>query len=202
VAVIENGVDTDYFASSCAARERRRRIVFVGSMSYHANVDAIIPFVRQAWPPIRERFPEWRLTIVGSNPVPAVLALGNEKHVEVAGTVPDVRPYYREALAAIVPLRVGGGTRLKILEAMAAGVPVVSTTLGAEGLAVTPDRNILIADTPADWLPRLQSLSDEGALWQRIAGAGLDLVRSRYDWEVLGDTLCATYSNWLHGGRA
>ena len=99
--------------------------------------------------------PEARFTIVGRSPTPEVLALRSQPGVEVTGTVPDVRPYYREAVAVVVPLRVGGGTRLKILEAMAAGVPVVSTTLGAEGLEVDPGRDLLTAIRPPQWSRRL-----------------------------------------------
>ena len=148
IATIENGADLRSFQETQPAAERRR-ILFVGWMAYHANVKAAVDFTRNVWPGIRERFPEWRLTLAGLDPAPAVLALRSEANVEVTGTVEDIRPYYGEAIAAIVPLRVGGGTRLKILEAMAAGVPVVSTPLGAEGLAVSPGADILIAEKDA-----------------------------------------------------
>lgn len=196
-AVIENGVDTGSFASGTAERENRSRIVFVGSMDYHANVEAACSFTRDIWPSIAERFPQWRLTLVGSNPTPAVQALAQRKNVEVTGTVPDVRPYYHEAFAAIVPLRTGGGTRLKILEAMAAGVPVISTSLGAEGLSVSPGSNILIADSDETWLPLLLSLSDDRSLWNSIADTGRALVEQRYDWRILGKSLVEVYSRWF-----
>jgi glycosyltransferase involved in cell wall biosynthesis len=198
IAVIENGVDTTFFAKAPVSPSRRHRIVFVGSMRYHGNVEAAVWFARSVWPWIRERFPAWRLTLVGYDPTPAVLALRGERNVEVTGTVEDVRPYYGEALAAIVPLRTGGGTRLKILEAMAAGVPVVSTTLGAEGLAVSPGRHLLIADRDEDWLRQLSALSLQGDLWNGLVTAGRDLVRSRYDWQILGEALYENYSHWLN----
>ena len=139
-----------------------------------------------------------RLMIVGANPTPAVSALGAIPGVTVTGTVPDVRPYYHNALAAIVPLRTGGGTRLKILEAMAAGVPVVSTVLGAEGLAVTPGSDILIADAddPQHWIDHLNALAQIPVRKNQIRAA-LDLVRTRYDWEIVGQTLNDTYAAWL-----
>ncbi len=114
--------------------------------------------------------------------------------------MPDVRPYYRDALAAIVPLRTGGGTRLKILEAMAAGVPVVSTVLGAEGLAVTPASDILIADAddPQQWIDHLKALAQIPAREDQVHAA-LNLVRTRYDWEIVGQTLNDTYAAWLQG---
>jgi glycosyltransferase involved in cell wall biosynthesis len=197
VAVIENGVDSGFFAASGDAAGDRRRIVFVGSMGYHANAEAAVYFARDIWPGISRRFPQWTFTIVGANPTPAVLALHGSNHVEVTGTVPDVRPFYREARAAIVPLRVGGGTRLKILEAMAAGVPVVSTTLGAEGLASSPAKDILIADREEEWVAHLDALSD-GGLWSALSEAGRELIRARYDWEAIGGKLWQAYSEWLY----
>jgi polysaccharide biosynthesis protein PslH len=197
IAVIENGVDCAHFAETGAPPEIRRRLVFVGQMSYHANIEAAVAFARTVWPRVRSRFAEWTLTIVGSNPAPAVTALAALPGVEVTGTVPDVRPYYHDAVAAIVPLRVGGGTRLKILEAMAAGVPVVSSALGAEGLAVFPGENILIAGSDQEWLAHLEALSDDSSLWTRLSAAGAALARERYDWEILGAALGETYREWL-----
>ena len=196
IAVVANGVDARFFDTPGGSFEGRRRILFVGAMAYHANIEAVVRFARSVWPAVRQRFPEWRLTLVGSNPVPAVLALRGEKNVEVTGTVADVRPYYREALAAIVPVRTGSGTRLKILEAMAAGVPVVSTRLGAEGFAVSPGADILIAETEAEWLHQFATLYRSEALWQRLAEKGRELARS-YDWDALGNSLHETYRRWL-----
>lgn len=115
----------------------------------------------------------------------------------MTGTVPDVRPYYRDAVASIVPLHTGGGTRLKILEAMASGVPVVSTSLGAEGLAVTPGKDIAIVDDEAGWLPALEALAAQSGLWNERASAGLELVRAHYDWSILGEQLYEAYRSWL-----
>jgi len=196
IAVIENGVDCAFFAAPGAPFEERRRLVFVGLMDYHANAEAVLFFAREIWPQVRREFRGWSLTIVGANPTPEVRALHGSDDIEVTGTVPDVRPFYREARAAIVPLRVGGGTRLKILEAMAAGVPVVSTTLGAEGLAVLPDKEVLIADRAEDWIRHLKTLGDE-PLWNEISAAGRNLARTRYDWEVIGARLRQTYHAWL-----
>jgi glycosyltransferase involved in cell wall biosynthesis len=196
VTVIENGVDTGHFSVSGDGGPRRR-LVFVGTMEYYPNVEAATWFTRRIWPRIRERFPEWQLTLVGAKPTPAVRELRNEPKVEVTGTVPDVRPYYRDAVAAVVPLHTGGGTRLKILEAMASGVPVISTTLGAEGLAVTPGKNIDIVDDEAGWLPALEALSGQERLWSERAAAGLALVRACYDWGILGERLYEEYRSWL-----
>jgi glycosyltransferase involved in cell wall biosynthesis len=196
VAVVENGVDARAFAAFEPAATRDR-LVFVGSMDYHANVDAAVWFVRNVWPGLHEIFPMLRLTLVGSNPVEAVLALRSEPGVEVSGTVDDVRPYYAEALAAIVPLRLGGGTRLKILEAMAAGAPVISTPLGAEGLAVTPGVNILLAKQDRDWESHIRAVIENQDLRMGMARAARELACSRYDWEAIGASLHSTYCEWL-----
>jgi sugar transferase (PEP-CTERM/EpsH1 system associated) len=201
VAVVENGVDAAHFdpAGAPPPAGPLRRLVFVGQMSYHANADAAVAFVRHTWPRIVERHPEWTLSLVGASPGPEILALRNCANVEVTGTVPDVRPYYRDALAAIVPLLVGGGTRLKILEAMAAGVPVVSTAVGAEGLAVAPGRNIVMAETADQWLAALEALSGNVYFRSRISAAGRALVSERYDWRIIGDHLATAYRGWMDG---
>lgn len=195
IAVVENGVDTGQF-QHIAPAGKRHRILFVGLMAYHANIDAILWFVRTVWPGLRERFPDKTLTIVGAKPVPAVLALREEPGIEVTGTVSDVRPFYAEAFVAVAPLRTGAGTRLKILEAMAAGVPVISTALGAEGLDIVPGENILIANTPEEWIETMPLLTDE-AFRRRLTEAGRQLVCSRYDWQIIGASLFNTYSRWL-----
>lgn len=196
IAVIENGVDTAAFSPKALTGAERKRLVFVGSMNYHANIEAAVWFTRHVWPAVHRQFPDWSLTLVGSNPAPAVLELAGDA-VEVTGTVPSVAPYYNDAFAAIVPLRTGGGTRLKILEAMAAKVPVISTTLGAEGLAVSAGQNILIADSESSWMEAFAALSASEERWNAVASAGRSLVESRYDWQVLGRTLYETYREWL-----
>ena len=195
IAVIENGVDADYFRDLPPA-SNRHRILFVGLMAYHANIDAAVWFARQIWPGLRERLPGRTLTLAGANPAQAVLALRAEPGVEVTGTVPDLRPYYAEAFAAIAPLRTGAGTRLKILEAMAAGVPVVSTKLGAEGLDVTSGREILMADDPAEWEQSFTALG-EGGCRCALIDAGHRLVSARYDWKIIREALYTTYMRWM-----
>lgn len=199
IAVVPNGVDIEYFADTEAPAAARNRIVFVGLMNYHPNVEAAVAFTREVWPRLRSRLPGCSLTLVGATPDPAVLALREVAGVEVTGTVPDVRPYYREALAAIVPLRTGGGTRLKILEAMAAGVPVVSTAFGAEGLDVAPGKNILVVDPtdPDAWVRELAGLAESASWRQQLTVAARQLVREQYDWTILGESLCRTYREWL-----
>jgi glycosyltransferase involved in cell wall biosynthesis len=199
LVVVPNGVDVEYFANRNGPNAPRKRIVFVGLMAYHANIEAAVTFTRQIWPAVHEHLPGCVLTLVGASPDPAVVALGDLPGVEVTGTVPDVRPYYREALAAIVPLRTGSGTRLKIPEAMAAGVPVVSTAAGAEGLAVEAGRDILLvdADDGAAWGEALASLAESGPRRESLTTSAFELVRERYDWRTLGESLCNIYREWL-----
>jgi sugar transferase (PEP-CTERM/EpsH1 system associated) len=197
VYVIENGVDTAYFSAGQGDGEpgfsSRNDIVFVGSMDFHANVDAATFFAYKCWPAIKAANPRLRFVVVGSRPAPEVRALEKLESVVVTGTVDDVRPYYAGALAAVVPLRIGGGTRLKILEAMAAAVPVVSTRLGAEGLDVTPGLNILLAESAAEFCAATSQLASNTQLWAHLARAGRKLVQARYDWSRAGSLLGEAY---------
>jgi polysaccharide biosynthesis protein PslH len=208
VVVVENGVDMRHFTQELQGPEdtnnwaARNRILFVGSMDYSANVDAVAYFVEQIWPRILRAFPPLVFTIVGRNPPEKVWAMASRPGIEVTGTVADVRPYYRKALAAVVPLRLGGGTRLKILEALAAGVPVLSTGLGAEGLRVHPETHFLLAERPADFHAQLRRLHEDFGLWRRLSDAGRKLVEATYDWNLIGKQLAEMYLNLLGGQRA
>ncbi len=217
ISVIENGVDSAYYsdkeieAAHAAWRAERaagvgaqsqsptraNRIVFVGSMDYHANIHAVVDFARDVWPVVHERRPELVFTIVGRDPAAEVLQLASIPGIEVTGTVDDVRPYYREAVASIVPLKVGGGSRLKILESMAAGVPVVSTTLGAEGLEVRNGADIVIGDTNEQLVAAITELLEDEEQRRRLAGAGRDLVSRHYDWAIVGQSLFRIYEDLL-----
>ncbi len=193
IAAIPNGVDTAFFSRRNTA-EAGRDIVFVGSMDYHANIDAALYFAREIWPALRGDMPERRFVIVGARPTAEVLALASDPGVEVTGTVPDIRPYYESAAAVVVPVRVGSGTRLKVLEAMAAGAPIVSTTLGAEGIEYTDGRDLLIADSAPDFTRRLRELLGNGELLRSIAGGGRELVERKYDWNIIGSKLFDFYA--------
>jgi glycosyltransferase involved in cell wall biosynthesis len=196
VEVIENGVDTSSFPRPSAAGQR---ILFVGLMAYHANIDAVTWFVREIWPAVRGRFPDKVLTIVGAKPAAEVLALAAEPGVEVTGTVPDVKPYYNGAFAAIAPLRTGAGTRLKILEAMAARIPVISTAIGAEGLGIRPGSDILLAETPDEWVEAFARLHDQ-TFRDALTTAAHQLASDRYDWSIIRAVLYRTFSRWMQDG--
>ena len=201
IEVVGNGVDCEFFAAAAVHRGPRQDVLFMGKMDYHANIDAALFFVAKVWPLIRARRPELRLVIVGANPARQILDLRGQG-ITVTGTVDDVRPYYQSALVSVVPLRVGGGTRLKVLEAMAAGTPVVSTGLGAEGLAVTPGSDILIADAPEAMSDAVVSLQPYTTQWDSIAAHGRQLVRAKYDWSVVGGRLLRLHAEQVEMGAA
>jgi sugar transferase (PEP-CTERM/EpsH1 system associated) len=205
IEVVGNGVDCDYFAVAAVSDSPRRDVLFMGRMDYHANIDAALYFAREVWPLVQHERPELRLVIVGAQPSDKVVAL-RQQGITVTGTVDDVRPYYNNALVSVVPLRVGGGTRLKVLEAMAAGTPVVSTTLGAEGLAITSGKDILLADSAGEMAAAIvtlqQSRQEQSALWHELAEAGRRLVREKYDWSVVGDVLWRLHKEQVEEGAA
>jgi glycosyltransferase involved in cell wall biosynthesis len=171
----------------------RFRLLFVGSMDYHANVDAVEKFAKEVWQTIFAQNPQINFTIVGRNPSAKILALANIPGIEITGTVEDVRPFYREAFAAIVPLRIGGGSRLKILEAMAAGVPIISTRLGAEGIEVKDSDNIILAESNEDFTRAASELIKNKALNQNIVFNARSFVNQRYDWTAIGKTIFNSY---------
>jgi glycosyltransferase involved in cell wall biosynthesis len=180
------GVDTAYFHPSVTRdinAEYAADLVFVGSMDYMANVDGVSYFVREILPLIQRRRPGTTFTIVGRKPPAQILAMASDPLIHVTGSVPDVRPYLWNSSISIVPLRVGGGTRLKIYESMAAGAAVVSTTIGAEGLAYEAGRNIEIADGAESFAKTCVDVLEDARRRQAIADAGLHMVRERFSWE-------------------
>jgi len=189
---IPTGVDARYFAPG-GRPEVPHRLVFTGSMDWHPNEDAILHFSTAILPRIRAQVPDVTVTVVGRNPSPHLRAAAEGAGMVVTGTVDDVRPYIDEAAVYVVPLRAGGGTRLKIFEALAMAKAVVSTTVGAEGLGLTPDRDVCIADEPGEFAQAVIALLQEPARRHALGDAGRLLVNNRYSWEhVAGhfDTCC------------
>lgn len=183
VADIPTGANLEYFDPPPAA-PRRADLVFIGSMDWMPNIDGMQYFVREILPLIRARKPECSIVIAGRDPVPEIRALAErDPLIQVTGTVADVRPYLWGSLASIVPLRIGGGTRLKIYESMAARIPVVSTTIGAEGLAGRDSEHIYLADTPRLFADRCIELIDSATARGNIARAAWQLVSSSFSWE-------------------
>jgi glycosyltransferase involved in cell wall biosynthesis len=193
VGEVPTGVDVDYFAPPPSA-EPRSDLIFLGSMDWMPNIDGALWFCRQILPLIRRKRPECTLALVGRKPTSQITALtASDPRLIVTGTVDDVRPWLHGARVSIVPLRIGGGTRLKIFEAMAAGVPAVSTAVGAEGLDLRDGETLRLAETPEQFAQAcLDLLEDENARG-RMAAAGLQLVTGLYSWEAAA----AAFERWL-----
>jgi sugar transferase (PEP-CTERM/EpsH1 system associated) len=197
VRVISNGVDTTIYEQDAVLTTERNRILFVGSMDYHPNVVAVRYFASRVWPALHAVRKDLKFTIVGSNPGPQVRELAAAPGIEVTGTVPRVEPYYNEAAIVVVPLFEGGGTRLKIVEAMAAGVPVVSTRMGAEGIDVHDGETIVFREDGEDWVEAITGLLTDAERWRRIGQAGRKLARERYDWQSIGTQFAVQLNHWL-----
>ncbi|WP_395752828.1 glycosyltransferase [Prosthecobacter sp.] len=179
------GVDLEYFQSFPRTSSAVPTVMFMGSMDWYANVDGVNWFVEAVWPLIQREMPEARFVIVGRKPPAEIQALATTgRNIEVTGTVPDVRPYLRGADVIVVPLRIGGGTRLKIYEAMAAEVPVVSTTIGAEGLDVKDGRHVLLADTAEDTAVKVLQVLRTPGLGAELASHALEEVARPCSWEA------------------
>ena len=184
VRTIDTSVDVDYFTPS-ATPQRDGRIVFVGSMDWLPNEDGAKFFAHEVWPLVRRKHPHATFHIVGRNPSAMVARLAEIEGVEVVGTVPDVRPYLAEAAVVVVPLLVGGGTRIKIFEAMAMEKPVVSTALGAEGLKVDAGEHLLLADAPDEFARAVNTLLDDREMRTQIGGAARRVVCENFSAETV-----------------
>ena len=198
--VVQTGVDTDYFTPASAAPERAH-MVFTGSMDWLPNEDGMTYFCREVFPRIRQAEPKATLSIIGRAPTPAVRKLAEIPGVDVTGRVDDVRPHIARGSVYVVPLRIGGGTRLKIFEAMSMGKAVVSTTIGAEGLPVTTGRNIEMADEPDAFAHSVVRLiRDTAARWS-IESAARQLVVEKYDWCAVAKDFEAALLRVTNGSR-
>jgi glycosyltransferase involved in cell wall biosynthesis len=181
-AVIPNAADVEYYQSRPTdPPPDGRTVVYFGLLSTIPNVDGVVHFVQDIWPRIAEANPEARCKIIGDRPPPALLALAGPR-VELTGFVSDLRPHLASAAAMVVPLRLGGGTRLKIVEAMAMRKAIVSTTLGAEGIEAVPGRDILIEDEPAAFADAVSRLLAEPNLAARMGQSARQVAVERYAW--------------------
>ncbi len=194
VEVIANGVDTTYFAIS-DAQVRKNNVVFVGGMNWFPNRDAVLYFFDKIWPLLKNEIPGVSFTLIGTAPPKKITDLAGNEEIEVLGFVDDVRPHLAKAAAYVVPIRAGGGTRLKILDAFACGKAVISTSIGCEGLDVTPGRNILIGDSPGEFAKQVIRVCADGDLRKSLGEEGRKLVEEKYSWVTIGDNLNRIYEN-------
>lgn len=192
--IVPNGIDVDSYQPSPinhhpSAISQPPSAIFTGKMDYRPNVDAVLWFAAEIWPRIRAEMPNAQFAIVGQKPLPAVQQLHGQNGITVTGAVPDIQPYLAEANVYVAPLRMGGGTRLKLLEAMAMRKPIVSTSVGAEGFAVRSGQELILANAPENFARAVVELLHKPALGERLGVAGHTFVRTHYDWGVMMPTL-------------
>ncbi len=189
---VPTGVDTTFFRPRGNQERQPHNLVFTGSMDWLPNEDAIRYFTEQIMPRVRQVVPDVTLTVVGRDPYPALLELSKrDPSVIVTGRVEDVRPYMEQAAVYIVPLRIGGGTRLKIYEAMAMEKPIVSTSIGAEGLPVTDGKEIVLADTPESFADSVVKLLKDQNFADEIRQHAAARVRKEFGWDTVADRFAA-----------
>jgi glycosyltransferase involved in cell wall biosynthesis len=194
VDVVPNGVDVAYYAAAVPPKKSPATLFFVGWMRHAPNVDGLLYLLEKIFPRVVREIPNVRLVIVGA-PISSTVrrAALRWPSVELAGYVADVRPLLRSATLSVVPLRIGGGTRLKILESMAAGTAVVSTSIGCEGLAVEPGRHLLVGDGPEAFADSTVRALRDPALRAELEREALALVKARYDWTSIAETMNGVY---------
>ena len=199
-AVIPNAADVEYYQPRPTdPPPDGRTVLYFGLLSTVPNIDGVVHFVREIWPSIAEAHPEARFKIVGGRPPPALLALAGP-NIELTGFVPDLRPHLAGAAVLVVPLRLGGGTRLKIVEGMAMGKAIVSTTLGCEGIDVVPGRDLLVEDQPMSFANAVNRLLAEPRLAAHIGHAARQLASERYAWGGAARALESFYRRILEVG--
>ncbi len=187
--VIPNGVDSDFFQSNNTAVDPNM-VLFTGTISYYPNTEGVLWFHKTIWPLIKSKNPAATFCIAGKSPPAEVRKLAeNDQSITVTGMVDDMRDYYNKAAVVVVPLRVGGGTRLKILEGMAMAKAIISTSVGAEGIEHSNGENILLRDTPEEFSDAVLSVMADKRQRQSLEAGGRALVEAKYDWRAVCDKL-------------
>jgi glycosyltransferase involved in cell wall biosynthesis len=182
IAIIPHGVDVDAFSFTPEAGEKNS-LVFLGNYLHYPNVDAVLYFHETIWPSLKKALPQLKFYVVGQAPPPEITRLAEDKSIVVTGKVDDVTPFLRRGKVFICPVRLGGGFRGKILEAMALGRPVVSTRLGAEGIPASSGENIILADTPKDFIRGIADLIENAGLYLKIQNNARRLMEDHYAWD-------------------
>lgn len=191
--IVANGTDIDYFKP--AASTSPRELIFIGGLGWYPNRDAMLYFCREILPLIQKKIPDIVLNIIGRTPPDELSRMARANPaIRLHGFVDDIRDLIARAAVYVVPIRVGGGTRLKILDAMASGKAIVSTTIGAEGIMASQGKDILFADTPADFAERVVQLLNDEQLRRRLGANARALAEKEYAWEVIGNRLNRIYA--------
>jgi glycosyltransferase involved in cell wall biosynthesis len=194
--VIPNGVDTGYFKPE-PAEVKKDRLVWVGGMTGPYNSDAVDFFIQKIWSLVKGKVPGATVDFAGGGPTQTLRDKASEdKSVQVLGFVPDIRPIVQRASVFIAPIRIGSGTKIKVLNAMAQGKPVVATTTAAEGIAVTPGENILIADDPKEFAEKIVYLLSHERLAREMGTRARELMERKYSWDVISHDIDRTYDSY------
>ncbi len=193
--VLANGVDTEYFSRRTPVTETERgHLIMVSGMNWFPNRDAVLLMANNVWPVLTQALPDARLTIVGASPPQAILDLAaRDRRVTVTGFVDDVRPYMERAQVYLCPMRDGGGTRLKILDALSMGVPIVATQMALEGIDVTPEADVLVANEPQEFVDQIVRLVSDSALCARLSENGRRFVDAHFAWPVIREHMEAAF---------
>lgn len=191
--IISNGVDTAYFCPT-KAKTQNISLIFGGGMGWYPNRDAMLWFADEIWPLIKKEYPDIKMTVIGKKPPDKLIKLSkDDPNFIITGYVDDVRPYFEEALIYVCPIRDGGGTRLKILDALSMGKPIVATTIAVEGIKVIPDKHVLIADSPEQFVAQFVKLIENKDLREILSVEGRKLVEENYDWAKIGKKMNNIY---------
>lgn len=196
VTVVKNGIEVaPYLTLEKSDTLEPETIVFTGSMSYRPNVDAVLWFANEIFPIILQKHPKAQFYVVGHRPHPKVSALQDHPNITITGRVEKIEPYWQGAAVYIAPLRMGSGTRFKLLEAMAAGCAVVSTTIGAQGLGVTSGNELILADTAPEFATKIQNLLQSLDKRSELSQKGRIFVKENFDWSVIVPYLLEVYNS-------
>ncbi|MBE0673006.1 MAG: glycosyltransferase [Anaerolineales bacterium] len=195
--VIENGVDIDYFTPSFSIK-KNKSIIFAGRLDQYSNRESLLYFCSKVWPLIKKKHPDMRFTIIGNNPPVKLMEIaGNDKNIELLGYVDDVRPYFANAMISVCPIKDGGGTRIKILDALSMGMPIVSTSIGCEGIDVTPGADVFIADTPEEFADKVDHIVSDTCKRQSMGKNARKTAEENYSWKAIGAKLDRLYSKYI-----
>jgi polysaccharide biosynthesis protein PslH len=196
--VIPNGVDSQYFSPD-PGKEEYPSLIFVGNMGYPPNIDAMLFFCKQIYPRIKDSIPDIKLTIVGRSPVKEIIALSVDKSIVVTGYVEDVRPYVARASVVVTPFVSGiPGIKNKVLEAMSMAKPVVSTSIGVQGITMANKDDVMVTDDPGEFARQVINLLNDRQLRQIIGNNGRKLVTTRYSWETMASQLDDVFTKVVH----
>lgn len=202
VQVVPNGTDFAWYQQPVPeVRRDPNLVVYCGAVTFANNREAVAFFLADIFPLVRRARPETMFVVTGKSEGSDLSSLPNRELASFIGYVPDIRSVLREAAVEVVPLRSGGGTRLKILEALASGLPVVSTKKGAEGLDLVAGRHFLVADSADEFAEAVLTLLGDSELRQQLSAAGRELVRSRYDWSIIGLAFSDFLEKLVQGGQ-